>query len=344
MKLASLQNGGRDGALVIVSRDLARMHPVPHIAATLQQALDRWPEAAPRLQAEYQALNEGRIEGRPFDPSACAAPLPRAYQWLDASAYLNHVDLTRRARGGEMPPSFLTDPLMYQGGSDDFMGPCDAITAASEDLGVDLEAEIVVVTDDVPLGVDAEAALSHVVLVGLVNDITLRNVVLPELAKGFGFLQGKPASALSPVLVSPDELQPYWRGGKLHRRMQVWLNDRLIGQPQAGEEMQFHFGELIAHAARTRRLGAGTLLGSGTISNASDEAGVCCLVEARVREKLRDGEMRTPFLKHGDRVRIGMRDDSGASLFGDIDQAVRIPGSRPMPASQPAMAAETAPA
>ena len=212
--------------------------------------------------------------------------LPRAYQWLDASAYLNHVDLTRRARG-EMPPSFLTDPLMYQGASDDFMGPRDPITAASEDLGVDLEAEIVVITNDVPLGVNADDALRHIVLLGLVNDVTLRNVVLPELAKGFGFLQGKPASALSPVLVTPDELQPYWRGGKLHRPMQVWLNDRLIGQPQAGEEMQFHFGELIAHAARTRRLGAGTLLGSGTISNASDAAGVCCLVEARVREAAR---------------------------------------------------------
>ena len=182
------------------------------------------------------------------------ALLPRAYQWLDASAYLNHVDLTRRARGGEMPPSFLTDPLMYQGASDDFMGPRDPITAASEDLGVDLEAEIVVITNDVPLGVNADDALRHIVLLGLVNDVTLRNVVLPELAKGFGFLQGKPASALSPVLVTPDELQPYWRGGKLHRPMQVWLNDRLIGQPQAGEEMQFHFGELIAHAARTRRL------------------------------------------------------------------------------------------
>ena len=333
MKLATLKNGARDGQLVVVSRDLSRHLAVSAIAATLQQALDDWTRIAPRLQAEYQALNDGRRAGEPFDPAHCAAPLPRAYQWLDASAYLNHVDLTRRARGGEMPPSFLTDPLMYQGASDDFMGPRDPITAASEDLGVDLEAEIVVITNDVPLGVNADDALRHIVLLGLVNDVTLRNVVLPELAKGFGFLQGKPASALSPVLVTPDELQPYWRGGKLHRPMQVWLNDRLIGQPQAGEEMQFHFGELIAHAARTHRLGAGTLLGSGTISNASDAAGVCCLVEARVREKLRDGEMRTPFLKHGDRVRIGMRDDAGASLFGDIDQEVEIPATRPLPAT-----------
>jgi len=263
MKLATLNHGTRDGQLVVVDRALARQRPVPHIAATLQQALDDWARCAPRLQAEYDDLQAGGA-GQPFDAAQCAAPLPRAYQWLDASAYLNHVDLTRRARGGEMPPSFRTDPLMYQGASDDFMGPCDPITAASEDLGVDLEAEIVVVTDDVPLGVDADTALNHVVLLGLVNDVTLRNVVLPELSKGFGFLQGKPASALSPVLVTPDELAPYWRGGKLHRRMQVWLNGQLLGQPQAGEEMQFHFGELIAHAARTRRLGAGTLVGSGT--------------------------------------------------------------------------------
>ncbi|CAB3927791.1 hypothetical protein LMG26858_06077 [Achromobacter anxifer] len=342
MKLATLTNGARDGALAVVNRDLTRMRAVPHIAATLQTALDDWARAAPLLQAEYEALNAGDGASQPFDPARCAAPLPRAYQWLDASAYLNHVDLTRRARGGEMPPSFLTDPLMYQGASDDFMGPCEDITAASEELGVDLEAEIVVITDDVPLGVDADSALEHVVLLGLVNDVTLRNVVLPELSKGFGFLQGKPASALSPVLVTPDELAPYWRGGKLHRAMQVWLNGRQIGQPQAGEEMQFHFGELIAHAARTRRLGAGTLLGSGTISNASDDAGVCCLVEARVREKLRDGEMRTPFLKHGDRVRIGMRDDAGHSLFGDIDQQVRIPGTRPMPRAASASSPETA--
>ncbi|KGD86841.1 2-keto-4-pentenoate hydratase [Achromobacter sp. RTa] len=342
MKLATLANGSRDGELLVVNRGLTRMRAVPQIAATLQQALDDWARAAPLLQAEYEALDAGDGPGQPFDPARCAAPLPRAYQWVDASAYLNHVDLTRRARGGEMPPSFLTDPLMYQGASDDFMGPCEDITAASEELGVDLEAEIVVVTDDVPLGVGADAALGHVALLGLVNDVTLRNVVLPELAKGFGFLQGKPASALSPVLVTPDELAPYWRGGKLHRSMQVWLNGRLIGQPQAGEEMQFHFGELIAHAARTRRLGAGTLVGSGTISNASDAAGVCCLVEARVREKLRDGEMRTPFLKHGDRVRIGMRDDAGRSLFGDIDQEVRIPGARPLPLPASASMPETA--
>ena len=245
--------------------------------------------------------------------------------------YLNHVDLTRRARGGEMPPSFLTDPLMYQGASDDFMGPRDPITAASEDLGVDLEAEIVVITNDVPLGVNADDALRHIVLLGLVNDVTLRNVVLPELAKGFG-CKAKPASALSPVLVTPDELQPYWRGGKLHRPMQVWLNDRLIGQPQAGEEMQFHFGELIAHAARTRRLGAGTLLGSGTISNASDAAGVCCLVEARVREAARWRNAHA--IPQAWRPRADRHARRCASLFGDIDQEVEIPATRPLPATR----------
>lgn len=328
MKLATLRNASRDGCLAVVSRDLRRMRTVPELAATMQQALDRWDDVLPGLRAHYEALNAGTGPAQPFDPRHCAAPLPRAYQWLDASSYLNHVDLTRRARGGEMPPSFLADPVMYQGGSDDFRGPCDDIVAASEELGVDLEAEVAVVTGDVPLGVDAQAALGHVRLLGLVNDITLRHLVVPELAKGFGFVQSKPASAMSPVLVTPDELGAHWRGGKLHRSMQVWLNGRQIGCPQAGEEMQFHFGQLIAHAARTRRLVAGTVLGSGTVSNRSDAVGVCCLVEARVREQLREGRMRTPFLQHGDRVRIEMRDgdsaSDGASLFGAIDQVVRI--------------------
>ncbi len=327
MKLATLKNGTCDGQLVVVSRDLARMRAVPAIAATLQQALDQWDALAPALRAQYDALNDAQQPFEAFDPARCAAPLPRAYQWLDASSYLNHVDLTRRARGGEMPPSFRTDPVMYQGGSDDFMGPRDPITAASEDLGVDLEAEVVVITGDVPLGVGADDALGHVRLLGLINDVTLRNLVVPELAKGFGFVQSKPASALSPVFVTPDELGAYWQGGKLHRRMEVWLNDQKLGQPQAGEEMNFHFGQLIAHAARTRRLIAGTVLGSGTISNASDEAGVCCLVEARVREQLKFGEMRTPFLKQGDRVRIEMRDDAGASLFGAIEQVMQFTGA-----------------
>jgi len=334
MKLATLQNATRDGALVVVNRDLTRMRSVPHIAAHLQQALDNWMRVMPLLDAQYRDLNaNGMNNSQAFDITRCMAPLPRAYQWLDASAYLNHVQLTRRARGGEMPTAFLTDPVMYQGGSDDFMGPCEPITAASEDLGVDLEAEVAVITDDVPLGVDAQTALTHVVLIGLVNDITLRNVVVPELAKGFGFVQGKPATTMSAVLVTPDELAPYWQGGKLHRPMRVWVNDKLIGQPQAGEEMQFHFGELIAHAARTRRLGAGTILGSGTISNASETVGTCCLVEARVREQLRDGEIRTPFLRNGDHVRIAMYDDAGLSLFGDISQQVQIPGTRLFPGS-----------
>lgn len=324
MKLATLKDATRDGQLVVVSRNLARMRAVPALAATLQQALDRWDDVLPGLRANYDELNAGAGPAQAFVPEHCAAPLPRAYQWLDASSYLNHVDLTRRARGGEMPPSFLEDPVMYQGASDDFMGPHDDIAAASEELGVDLEAEVVVVTGDVPLGVNAQAALGHVRLLGLVNDITLRNLVVPELAKGFGFVQSKPASALSPVLVTPDELGVHWRGGKLHRAMEVWLNGHQIGWPQAGEDMQFHFGQLIAHAARTRRLVAGTVLGSGTVSNRSDAVGVCCLVEARVREQLREGRMLTPFLQHGDRVRIEMRDTDGSSIFGAIDQRVRI--------------------
>lgn len=329
MKLATLKNGTRDGQLVIVSRDLQRMTAAPASVNTMQQALDRWPEVRADLQARYEALNARIDAGEAFDASRCAAALPRAYQWLDASAYLNHVEMTRRARGGEMPPSFLTDPVMYQGASDDFIGPRDDIVAASEELGVDLEAEVIVVTGDVPLGVNAQDALGHIRLLGLVNDVTLRSLVVPELAKGFGFIQSKPASALSPVLVTPDELGSHWRGGKLHRTMEVWLNNRQLGRPQAGEEMQFHFGELIAHAARTRRLIAGTVLGSGTVSNRGDEAGVCCLVEARVREQLREGRMHTPFLKHGDRVRIEMRDDGDASIFGAIDQVVRIEGASP---------------
>ena len=328
MKLATLKNATRDGQLVVVSRDLTRMRTVSALAATLQQALDQWADILPGLRAQYQELNTGIGPAEVFDPARCAAPLPRAYQWLDASSYLNHVELTRRARGGEMPPSFLTDPVMYQGASDNFIGPRDEIVAASDELGVDLEAEVVVVTGDVPLGVDAQVALGHVRLLGLVNDVTLRALVVPELAKGFGFVQSKPASALSPVLVTPDELGEHWRDGKLHRVMEVWLNERQLGSPHAGEEMQFHFGQLIAHAARTRQLIAGTVLGSGTISNRSDDVGVCCLVEARVREQLREGQMHTPFLKHGDRVRIEMHDAHGASIFGAIDQVVRIGETR----------------
>jgi fumarylacetoacetate (FAA) hydrolase len=325
MKLATLKSGARDGRLVVVSRDLTRMRPAAPVAATLQQALDDWADAAPALQALYKDLNARQGPSEPFDAAACAAPLPRAYQWLDASSYLNHVELVRRARGADMPASFYADPLMYQGASDDFLGARDAITATSEDLGIDLEAEVVVVTDDVPLGCSAADALAHVVLVGLVNDVTLRNIVIGEIAKGFGFLQSKPASALSPVFATPDELGEHWRGGKLHLPLSVTLNDQRLGAPEAGEDMQFDFGTLIAHAARTRRLVAGTVIGSGTVSNRSESAGVCCLAEQRVREQLRDGVARTPFLKSGDRVQIEMRNGAGESLFGAIDQTVRVP-------------------
>jgi len=325
MKLATLKNGRRDGRLVVVSRDLTRMRTAASTAATLQQALDDWAAAAPALQALSNDLNEGRGPSEPFDLAACAAPLPRAYQWLDGSAYLNHVELVRRARGADMPASFYTDPLMYQGASDDFLGANDPIRAASEELGIDLEAEVVVVTDDVPLGCSAADALTHVVLVGLVNDVTLRHIVPGELAKGFGFLQSKPASALSPVFATPDELGADWHGGKLHRPLSVKLNGQRLGAPETGEDMQFDFGTLIAHAARTRRLVAGTVIGSGTVSNRREGAGVCCLAEQRVREQLQDGVMRTPFLKSGDRVHIEMRNAAGESLFGAIDQAVRVP-------------------
>ena len=324
MKLATLKNGSRDGQLVVVSHDLSRMRAVPDVAPTMQSALDHWADVADALRQQAAELDAEVGAWDPFDEKACAAPLPRAYQWLDASAYLNHVELVRRARGATMPTSFLTDPLMYQGGSDDFMAATDLIMAASEDLGIDLEAEVVVVTTDVPLGTPADQALEHVALVGLVNDVTLRNLVIDELAKGFGFLQSKPASALSPVLVTPDELGNHWYEGKLHLPLEVSLNGRRLGAPQAGEDMQFHFGQLIAHAARTRRLVAGTVIGSGTVSNRDESVGVCCLAEQRVREQLKHGKAVTPFLRQGDRVRIEMHDGEGRDVFGAIEQTVQI--------------------
>jgi fumarylacetoacetate (FAA) hydrolase len=326
LKLATLRDGTRDGQLVVVSRDLSRMRAVPQIAGTLQAALDNWASSAPLLNAHYEELNAVKGQSAEFDPAKCAAPLPRAYQWLDASSYLNHVELVRRARGADMPASFYTDILMYQGASDDFLGPCDPILAETEDLGIDLEAEVVVVTDDVSRGVSAADALDHIILVALVNDVTLRNLVPTEIAKGFGFLQSKPASALSPVFVTPDELGSAWRGGKVHLPLEVSVNGKRIGAPNAGEDMQFHFGELVAHAARTRNLMAGTLVGSGTVSNRDERAGVCCLAEKRVREQLRDGESKTPFLKKGDRVAISMRDEGGRDVFGVIEQRVQILG------------------
>ncbi|HYH39851.1 MAG TPA: fumarylacetoacetate hydrolase family protein [Azospirillum sp.] len=333
MKLASLKAGGRDGTLVVVTRDLTRAVAVPEIAETLQSALDRWSETEPALRIIAERLETGHEDGAiPFDPAQCAAPLPRAYQWCDGSAYVNHVELVRKARGAEMPPSFWTDPLMYQGGSDRFIGPCDPIEAISEDHGIDLEAEIAVVTDDVPMAVTPEEAGRHVKLLMLVNDVSLRGLIPAELAKGFGFFQSKPASSFSPVAVTPDELGDAWRDHKVHRPLLSWINGKAFGRPEAGVDMTFDFARLIAHAAATRHLGAGTVIGSGTVSNKLDggpgkpigEGGVgySCLAEVRTVETILEGKPATPFLRFGDRVRIEMTDAQGRSIFGAIDQNV----------------------
>jgi len=323
MKVGSLKEGGRDGTLIVVSRDLKNAVRASDIAPTLQAALDDWSRAAPRLNALSEALNAGRAQGAfALDFAALAAPLPRAYEFVDGSAYLPHVERVRRARGAEVPESFYTDPLMYQATSAGFYGPRDAILAASEDWGIDLEAEVVVVTDDVPMGVTARAAEAHIQLVGLVNDVSLRNLIPPELAKGFGFLQSKPRSALSPVLATPDELGDAWRDAKLHLAMRTWINDKWFGEAEAGVDMQFSFAELVAHAAKTRPLSAGAIVGSGTIANQDTEKGASCLAEQRTVETLRDGKPSTPFLKFGDRVKIDVIDANGASLFGAIEQTV----------------------
>jgi fumarylacetoacetate (FAA) hydrolase len=322
MKLASLRHG-RDGMLAVVSRDLKTCVTVPHIAGTFQHAMDDWAHAAPHLARVYDLLNESRAPGaKPFAPAQCAAPLPRAFQWADGSAYVTHVELVRKARGADMPPSFWTDPLMYQGGSDSFIGPCDPILAADEASGIDFEAEIAVITDDVPMGIGAHGAERHIRLLMLVNDVSLRNLIPAELAKGFGFFQSKPASAFSPVAVTPDELDQAWSGGKVQLPLRVELNGRLFGAPHAGEDMTFSFPQLVAHAARTRVLGAGTIIGSGTVSNRDASRGACCIAEVRTREQLADGAPRTPFLKFGDRVRIEMLDWDNRSIFGAIDQEV----------------------
>ena len=324
MKLASLKQGGRDGTLVVVSRDLTRAVAVPEVARTLQAALDNWHEVAALLRQRYEELNAGDIsDAFAFQPAQVAAPLPRAYQWLDASAYVNHVELVRKARGAEMPASFWTDPLMYQGGSDSFSGPGDPILAESEDWGIDLEGEVAVVTDDVPMGVSARAAAKHIRLVMLVNDVSLRNLIPGELAKGFGFLQGKPATAFSPVAVTPAELGPAWDGHKLHLPLSVHLNGVPLGQLDAGMDMTFDFPTLIAHAARTRELEAGTIIGSGTVSNVDRSKGSACLAETRMLETLRDGKPRTSFLRFADRVKLEMLDGHGHSIFGAIEQVVQ---------------------
>ena len=323
MKLASRKAGGRDGQLVIVDRALKRFVPVPTIAPTLQSALDQWNEVGPLLRNVASALELGKLaDARPFDPHDCAAPLPRAYHWADASAYVNHVELVRKARGAEMPNSFWEDPLIYQGGSDDLLGAHDSVKFVSEEHGIDLEAEVGVITDDVPMATPAEAMAAHIQLVVLINDWTLRNLVPTELAKGFGFYQSKPATGFSPVAVTPDELGPAWQGGKLHLPLISHINGALFGRPNAGVDMTFSFHQLLAHAARTRRLGAGTILGSGTVSNLDRSAGSSCLAERRTLEQIELGAPKTPFLRYGDTVRIEMLDEYGASIFGAIEQTV----------------------
>ena len=323
MKLGSLKEGGRDGTLIVVSRDLKQAVKATGIAKTLQAALDDWSNTAPRLNALSDELNAGRATGAfALDMSALAAPLPRAYEFVDGSAYLPHVERVRRARGAEVPESFYVDPLMYQATSAGFLGPRDAVVVPSEDYGIDLEAEVVVVTDDVPMAVTAEQAARHIQLVGLVNDVSLRNLIPAELAKGFGFLQSKPRSALSPVFVTPDELGDAWQGEKLHLPMRTWLNDKWFGEAECGVDMQFSFAQLVAHAAKTRPLSAGAIVGSGTIANEDTSKGASCLAEQRTVETLRDGAPSTPFLKFGDSLRIDITDKDGVSIFGSIEQVI----------------------
>jgi fumarylacetoacetate (FAA) hydrolase len=332
MKLASLQRG-RDGQLVVVSRDLAWCADAADVAPTLQAALDDWPRAEPALRALERKLAAGEVPQRRFSKAEAACPLPRAYQWADGSAYLNHVELVRRARGAEMPPSFLTDPLLYQGGSDGFLDPQGPIPAGDPAWGLDFEAEVAVIVGDVPLGADRATALAAIRLVMLVNDVSLRGLIPDELAKSFGFFQSKPASAFSPVALTPDELGEAWRGGKLHGQLRVDFNGQPFGRADAGQDMNFDFGALIAHAARTRALAAGTIVGSGTVSNrgadggpgqpvAAGGAGYSCIAELRTIETLQDGAPKTPFMRAGDRVRIEMLGPDGGSLFGAIDQTV----------------------
>ena len=333
MKFATLRNGSRDGQLVVVSRDLSRAVAVPEIAATLQSALDNWAVVEEQLAAVYAALNSNSVANAvAFNEQDCASPLPRAYHWADGSAYVNHVELVRKARGAEMPPSFWEDPLMYQGGSDAFIGPRENIPLASESWGIDFEGEIAIITDDVPMGVQADNARKHIRLLMLVNDVSLRGLIPNELAKGFGFYNSKPSSVFSPVAVTPDELGNAWQDGKVHLPLRSTYNGELFGYPNAGEDMTFNFDRLIQHAAMTRPLCAGTIIGSGTVSNkqgtehgsavAEGGVGYSCIAEVRMIETIRDGKPATAFMKFGDTIRIEMLDAEGNSIFGAIDQQV----------------------
>ncbi|MEZ5882014.1 MAG: fumarylacetoacetate hydrolase family protein [Nitratireductor sp.] len=336
MKLATLKDGTRDGKLAVVSSDLMMFADAGHIAATLQGALDNWADCGPDLQAEYERLEIGEIAGHPFDEAQTMSPLPRAYQWADGSAYVNHVELVRRARNAEMPETFWTDPLMYQGGSDTFIGPRDPIRFPADAVpawGIDMEGEIAVIVDDTPMGISPEAAREKIRLVMLVNDVSLRGLIPAELAKGFGFFQSKPSSAFSPVAVSPDELGDAWDGGKLSLPLMIDYNGEPFGRADAGTDMTFDFGQLIAHAAKTRNLAAGTIIGSGTVSNKDKDGspgrpvaegglGYSCIAEIRMIETIADGKPSTPFMAFGDTVRIEMKDRQGQSVFGAIEQTV----------------------
>ncbi|HEX7047542.1 MAG TPA: fumarylacetoacetate hydrolase family protein [Gammaproteobacteria bacterium] len=322
MKLGSLKKG-RDGELIVVSRDLKKAAKAEGIALTMQQALENWSEAAPKLDAVYRDLNDGKAKNS-FDVKFedLAAPLPRAYEFLDGSAYLPHVERVRKARNAEVPESFYEDPLMYQATSAGFYGPRDPVKVPSEEYGIDLESEIVVITSDVEMDAKPEEAGKQIVLIGLVNDVSLRNLIPGELAKGFGFLQSKPRSALSPVFVTPDELGDAWKDYKLHLPLRSWINGEWFGAPEAGDDMQFSFAQLVAHAAKTRPLGAGTIVGSGTIANQDESKGASCLAEKRMLEIIRSGKPETAFMKFGDTVKIDMTDKSGASIFGSIEQTI----------------------
>ncbi|GIU21590.1 2-keto-4-pentenoate hydratase [Shewanella hafniensis] len=323
MKLASYNNGRRDGQLMLVSRDLTKTVAVPAIAHTMQQLLDGWDLLKPQLQELYDALNEGMLDSaQAFDEAKCLSPLPRAYQWADGSAYVNHVELVRKARGAEMPETFWTDPLFYQGGSDSFIAPKADIPLASEDWGIDFESEIAIITDDVPMGVSSDNAAKHIKLLMLVNDVSLRNLIPGELAKGFGFFQSKPSSSFSPVAVTPDELGARWEDSKVHLPLITHLNGELFGRPNAGVDMTFNFSQLVSHVAKTRPLGAGAIIGSGTISNYDRSAGSSCLAEKRMLEVIAEGKATTPFMRFGDTVRIEMLDDNNVTIFGSIDQKV----------------------
>ena len=328
MKLATLKDGSRDGQLLVVSRDLSSAHVAQGIAPTLQRALDDWAFVSPQLADLYATLNGGKARHAfAFEPERCAAPLPRACQWADGSAYVNHVELVRRARNADMPESFWKDPLMYQGGSDDFLGPRDDAPFVSEDWGIDFEAEVAVVTDDVPIGATPEQCADHIRLLMLVNDWSLRNLIPAELAKGFGFFQSKPATAFGPVAVTPDELGDAWHDGKVHLPMHCRWNGRLVGEALAGEDMVFDFPRLVAHVTKTRRARAGSIVGSGTVSNKDASRGWSCIAEVRALEMIESGTPRTEFMKFGDTIRIEMVGTDGQSVFGAIEQKVVKAGS-----------------